>query len=102
MFRLLLGLAHYTDSDTSDKALVDDLLGSALESNDRLRQQIEASDFRVRLANDHPDHDQIRSVLVEYAYNGTLIRHLRRMRQLLVIRRHLNLHQRGIAVTSDY
>ena len=102
MFRLLLGLAHYTDSDTSDKALVDDLLVDAEDANRRLKRQIESTDFRERLAVDHPAHGQVRSVLVEYAYNATLIRHLRKTRQLLVLRRHLNLNQRGIAVTADY
>ena len=102
IFRLLLGMAHYTDSDTSDKALVEELLLTAQDANYKLKQQIEASDFREGLAKNHPDHRQVRSVLVEYAYNGALIRHLRRMRQLLVLRRHLNLHQRGMAVTSDY
>ena len=102
MFRLLLGIAHYSDSDRSDKALVENLLARAQESNALLREAIEASDYRNTLAKDHPKHDGTRSLLVEYAYNGALIRHLRRVRRLLILRRKLNLEQRGMAVNSDY
>jgi hypothetical protein len=102
IFWLFMGMAHYTDSDRSDKALVEELLGDAMEANAALRRQIESSDYRTTLAKDHPNHDGTRALLVEYAYNGAIIRHLRRTRHLLILRRKMNLDQRGVSVSSDF
>ena len=102
IFRLILGLAHYSDSDNSDMRSLDDLLLKARAANSALKKQIEAGDFRTTLAKDHPQHAGTRALLVEYAYNGALIRHLRRVRYLLKLRRQMNLLQRGVTVNSDY
>ena len=102
IFRLFLGMAHYTDSDRSAESQLEQLVFQAQEANARFRESIESSDFRETLSMGHPGHDGTRDLLVEYAYNGALIRQLRRTRRLLFLRRRLNLEQRGVAVNSDY
>lgn len=102
LFQLIRSLSRYAASDHSPRSEMDDALAETESRNREFARFIEEQGYASRLSSNHPDHLPARSMLVEHAYVTLLIREFRRTRQLLVMRRMLNLTQRGHGLGKDF